>query len=230
MTRLHRHSDLLSCTLRMFVCVCVCLRNLFHLSYRLHANLSKGFGVMGPKEFFPLLDFAYMPKNALSARYLSQAMNAGESLSLYMSTKTHYLVIHCYFSEPQGYWFDPLKALVLQPAGAVAEALPTAEGTGVRSETGVNAAYILPFLSVQSHGQLSGHHEKRGMKCVVKHGKSLYRSWQSDTLGSNCWEFPNTYNTATPILTKQSKVKDLPTTLLYGLTKGLKLYKDSTFA
>ncbi|XP_016111630.1 transmembrane protein 214 [Sinocyclocheilus grahami] len=32
----------------------------------LHANLTKGFGIMGPKEFFPLLDFAYMPKNALS--------------------------------------------------------------------------------------------------------------------------------------------------------------------
>ncbi|MBN3303283.1 T214B protein, partial [Amia calva] len=31
----------------------------------LHANLTKGFGIMGPKEFFPLLDFAYMPKNAL---------------------------------------------------------------------------------------------------------------------------------------------------------------------
>lgn len=35
---------------------------------RLHANLTKGFGIMGPKEFFPLLDFAFMPKNALSPR------------------------------------------------------------------------------------------------------------------------------------------------------------------
>uniref|UniRef100_A0AAX7W854 Transmembrane protein 214 n=1 Tax=Astatotilapia calliptera TaxID=8154 RepID=A0AAX7W854_ASTCA len=32
----------------------------------LHSNLTKGFGIMGPKEFFPLLDFAFMPKNALS--------------------------------------------------------------------------------------------------------------------------------------------------------------------
>uniref|UniRef100_A0A667ZPP8 Transmembrane protein 214 n=1 Tax=Myripristis murdjan TaxID=586833 RepID=A0A667ZPP8_9TELE len=32
----------------------------------LHANLTKGFGIMGPKDFFPLLDFAFMPKNALS--------------------------------------------------------------------------------------------------------------------------------------------------------------------
>lgn len=35
---------------------------------RLHTNLTKGFGIMGPKEFFPLLDFAFMPKNALSPR------------------------------------------------------------------------------------------------------------------------------------------------------------------
>ncbi|XP_017267218.1 transmembrane protein 214 [Kryptolebias marmoratus] len=32
----------------------------------LHTNLTKGFCIMGPKEFFPLLDFAFMPKNALS--------------------------------------------------------------------------------------------------------------------------------------------------------------------
>ncbi|KAM9703956.1 transmembrane protein 214 [Menidia menidia] len=32
----------------------------------IHPNLTKGFGIMGPKEFFPLLDFAFMPKNALS--------------------------------------------------------------------------------------------------------------------------------------------------------------------
>ncbi|MBN3286624.1 T214B protein, partial [Polyodon spathula] len=32
----------------------------------MHANLTKGFGIMGPKDFFPLLDFTFMPKNALS--------------------------------------------------------------------------------------------------------------------------------------------------------------------
>ncbi|KAF3850160.1 hypothetical protein F7725_019879 [Dissostichus mawsoni] len=37
------------------------------LGVKLHANLTKGFGIMGPKEFFPLLDFAFMPKNALSS-------------------------------------------------------------------------------------------------------------------------------------------------------------------
>ncbi|XP_063079711.1 transmembrane protein 214 isoform X2 [Engraulis encrasicolus] len=38
----------------------------------LHSNLTKGFGIMGPKELFPLLDFAYMPKNALSASLQEQ--------------------------------------------------------------------------------------------------------------------------------------------------------------
>lgn len=30
---------------------------------------------MGPKEFFPLLDFAFMPKNALPSRYVSVNAN-----------------------------------------------------------------------------------------------------------------------------------------------------------
>uniref|UniRef100_A0A7N8XZN7 Transmembrane protein 214 n=1 Tax=Mastacembelus armatus TaxID=205130 RepID=A0A7N8XZN7_9TELE len=38
----------------------------------LHANLTKGFGIMGPKEFFPLLDFAFMPKNALPSSLQEQ--------------------------------------------------------------------------------------------------------------------------------------------------------------
>uniref|UniRef100_A0A672IGY2 Transmembrane protein 214 n=1 Tax=Salarias fasciatus TaxID=181472 RepID=A0A672IGY2_SALFA len=38
----------------------------------LHVNLTKGFGIMGPKEFFPLLDFAFMPKNALSSSLQDQ--------------------------------------------------------------------------------------------------------------------------------------------------------------
>uniref|UniRef100_A0A3Q4GM81 Transmembrane protein 214 n=1 Tax=Neolamprologus brichardi TaxID=32507 RepID=A0A3Q4GM81_NEOBR len=32
----------------------------------------RGFGIMGPKEFFPLLDFAFMPKNALSSSLQEQ--------------------------------------------------------------------------------------------------------------------------------------------------------------
>ncbi|XP_019746549.1 transmembrane protein 214 isoform X1 [Hippocampus comes] len=44
------------------------LERLLHL----HGNLTKGFGIMGPKEFFPLLDFAFMPKNALSSSLQEQ--------------------------------------------------------------------------------------------------------------------------------------------------------------
>nr|XP_061806785.1 transmembrane protein 214-A-like [Nerophis lumbriciformis] len=44
------------------------LERLLHI----HANLTKGFGIMGPKEFFPLLDFAFMPKNALSSSLQEQ--------------------------------------------------------------------------------------------------------------------------------------------------------------
>lgn len=33
----------------------------------MHPNLTKGFGMIGPKDLFPLLDFAYMPNNALTA-------------------------------------------------------------------------------------------------------------------------------------------------------------------
>ncbi|NXM76030.1 T214B protein, partial [Serilophus lunatus] len=31
----------------------------------MHPNLTKGFGMIGPKDFFPLLDFAFMPNNSL---------------------------------------------------------------------------------------------------------------------------------------------------------------------
>lgn len=37
--------------------------------HRMHPNLTKGFGMIGPKDFFPLLDFAYMPNNSLTPRY-----------------------------------------------------------------------------------------------------------------------------------------------------------------
>lgn len=35
---------------------------------RMHSNLTKGFGMIGPKDLFPLLDFAYMPNNSLTPR------------------------------------------------------------------------------------------------------------------------------------------------------------------
>uniref|UniRef100_A0A8C4RUL1 Transmembrane protein 214 n=1 Tax=Erpetoichthys calabaricus TaxID=27687 RepID=A0A8C4RUL1_ERPCA len=41
----------------------------------MHSNLTKGFGIIGPKDFFPLLDFAFMPGNALSPRETPSAQN-----------------------------------------------------------------------------------------------------------------------------------------------------------
>lgn len=38
------------------------------LPHRMHPNLTKGFGMIGPKDLFPLLDFAYMPNNSLTPR------------------------------------------------------------------------------------------------------------------------------------------------------------------
>lgn len=38
------------------------------LPRRTHPNLTKGFGLIGPKDFFPLLDFAFMPNNSLVPR------------------------------------------------------------------------------------------------------------------------------------------------------------------
>lgn len=38
------------------------------IPHRMHPNLTKGFGMIGPKDFFPLLDFAYMPNNSLTPR------------------------------------------------------------------------------------------------------------------------------------------------------------------
>lgn len=48
-----------SCSWRVFVLPLLC---------RVHPNLTKGFGMIGPKDFFPLLDFAFMPNNSLSPR------------------------------------------------------------------------------------------------------------------------------------------------------------------
>ncbi|XP_066482875.1 transmembrane protein 214 [Tiliqua scincoides] len=38
----------------------------------MHPNLTKGFGMIGPKDFFPLLDFAFVPNNSLSSSLQEQ--------------------------------------------------------------------------------------------------------------------------------------------------------------
>uniref|UniRef100_A0A669Q595 Transmembrane protein 214 n=1 Tax=Phasianus colchicus TaxID=9054 RepID=A0A669Q595_PHACC len=39
-----------------------------------HPNLTKGFGMIGPKDFFPLLDFAFMPNNSLTSPSLQEQL------------------------------------------------------------------------------------------------------------------------------------------------------------
>ncbi|XP_066524589.1 transmembrane protein 214 isoform X2 [Hoplias malabaricus] len=63
----------------------------------LHANLTKGFGVMGPKEFFPLLDFAYMPKNSLPASLQEQLKRLYPRLKVLAFGAKPESTLHTYF-------------------------------------------------------------------------------------------------------------------------------------
>uniref|UniRef100_A0AAY4CTV5 Transmembrane protein 214 n=1 Tax=Denticeps clupeoides TaxID=299321 RepID=A0AAY4CTV5_9TELE len=63
----------------------------------LHANLTKGFGIMGPKEFFPLLDFAYMPKNSLSPSLQEQLRRLYPRLKVLAFGAKPESLLHTYF-------------------------------------------------------------------------------------------------------------------------------------
>ncbi|XP_064196748.1 transmembrane protein 214 isoform X3 [Anguilla rostrata] len=63
----------------------------------LHANLTKGFGIMGPKEFFPLLDFAFMPKNALSTSLQDQLRRLYPRLKVLAFGAKPESTLHTYF-------------------------------------------------------------------------------------------------------------------------------------
>ncbi|KAJ8355492.1 hypothetical protein SKAU_G00182860 [Synaphobranchus kaupii] len=63
----------------------------------LHANLTKGFGIMGPKEFFPLLDFAFMPKNALSPSLQDQLRRLYPRLKVLAFGAKPETTLHTYF-------------------------------------------------------------------------------------------------------------------------------------
>ncbi|XP_076861562.1 transmembrane protein 214 isoform X3 [Brachyhypopomus gauderio] len=63
----------------------------------LHANLTKGFGVMGPKEFFPLLDFAYMPRNSLSTSLQEQLRRLYPRLKVLAFGAKPESTLHTYF-------------------------------------------------------------------------------------------------------------------------------------
>ncbi|KAF3826429.1 hypothetical protein GH733_008954 [Mirounga leonina] len=58
----------------------------------MHPNLTKGFGMIGPKDFFPLLDFAYMPNNSLTPSLQEQLCQLYPRLKL-LSSLTECLTV-----------------------------------------------------------------------------------------------------------------------------------------
>lgn len=63
----------------------------------MHSNLSKGFGTIGPKDFFPLLDFAYMPNNSLSSNLQDQLRQLYPKLKLLALGAKPESALHTYF-------------------------------------------------------------------------------------------------------------------------------------
>uniref|UniRef100_UPI00398E3296 transmembrane protein 214 isoform X2 n=1 Tax=Pristiophorus japonicus TaxID=55135 RepID=UPI00398E3296 len=63
----------------------------------MHSNLSKGFGTIGPKDFFPLLDFAYMPNNSLSPNLQDQLRHLYPRLKVLAFGAKPESTLHTYF-------------------------------------------------------------------------------------------------------------------------------------
>ncbi|XP_067879881.1 transmembrane protein 214 [Heterodontus francisci] len=63
----------------------------------MHSNLSKGFGTIGPKDFFPLLDFAYMPNNSLSPNLQDQLRHLYPRLKVLAFGAKPNSTLHTYF-------------------------------------------------------------------------------------------------------------------------------------
>ncbi|XP_063771017.1 transmembrane protein 214 [Pseudophryne corroboree] len=63
----------------------------------MHSNLTKGFGMIGPKDFFPLLDFAFMPNNSLSASQQAQLRDLYPRLKVLAFGATPESTLHTYF-------------------------------------------------------------------------------------------------------------------------------------
>ncbi|XP_008047045.2 transmembrane protein 214, partial [Carlito syrichta] len=62
-----------------------------------HPNLTKGFGVIGPKDFFPLLDFAYMPNNSLTPSLQEQLCQLYPRLKVLAFGAKPDSTLHTYF-------------------------------------------------------------------------------------------------------------------------------------
>lgn len=63
----------------------------------MHSNLTKGFGMIGPKDFFPLLDFAFMPNNSLTASQQEQLRDLYPRLKVLAFGGTPENTLHTYF-------------------------------------------------------------------------------------------------------------------------------------
>ncbi|NXX10270.1 TM214 protein, partial [Podargus strigoides] len=62
-----------------------------------HPNLTKGFGMIGPKDFFPLLDFAFMPNNSLSPSLQEQLRRLYPRLKVLALGAKPEAALHTYF-------------------------------------------------------------------------------------------------------------------------------------
>ncbi|XP_059583593.1 transmembrane protein 214 isoform X3 [Alligator mississippiensis] len=62
-----------------------------------HPNLTKGFGLIGPKDFFPLLDFAFMPNNSLVPSLQEQLRQLYPRLKVLAFGTTPETTLHAYF-------------------------------------------------------------------------------------------------------------------------------------
>uniref|UniRef100_A0A8C6W9F7 Transmembrane protein 214 n=1 Tax=Nannospalax galili TaxID=1026970 RepID=A0A8C6W9F7_NANGA len=63
----------------------------------MHPNLTKGFGMIGPKDFFPLLDFAYMPNNSLTPSLQEQLCQFFPRLKVLAFGAKPESTLHTYF-------------------------------------------------------------------------------------------------------------------------------------
>lgn len=63
----------------------------------MHSNLTKGFGMIGPKDLFPLLDFAYMPNNSLTPSLQEQLCQLYPRLKVLAFGAKPETTLHTYF-------------------------------------------------------------------------------------------------------------------------------------
>lgn len=63
----------------------------------MHPNLTKGFGLIGPKDFFPLLDFAFVPNNSLPPSLQEQLQQLYPQLKVLAFGAKPESTLHAYF-------------------------------------------------------------------------------------------------------------------------------------